>query len=61
MSILEPFYKLTKHVEGTTLTGDQGILSNYITILNNLLGHIQRARDDINRRLNNPDLVTKGL
>ncbi len=40
MAILEPFYKLTKRAEGTTLTRDQGILSNYMTTLNDLLAHI---------------------
>ncbi len=61
MAILEPFYKLTKRAEGTTLTRDQGILSNYMTTLNDLLAHIREARDDIDRRLADDDLVTEGL
>ena len=61
IAILEPFYKLTKRAEGTTITGDRGILSNYITTLNSLLAHIREARDNINLRLSNDNLVIKGL
>jgi len=61
IAILEPFYKLTKRAEGTTITGDRGILSNYITTLNSLLAHIREARDNINLQLSNDDLVIEGL
>ena len=61
MAILEPFYELTKRAEGTTITGDRGILSNYMTTLNSLLAHVREARDDIDLRLSNDDLVTEGL
>jgi hypothetical protein len=61
MAILEPFYKLTIRAEGTTITGDRGILSNYLTTLNTLLAHVREARDDIDLRLSNDDLVTDQL
>jgi hypothetical protein len=31
---------LIKHTKGTKLGADQGILSNYITILNGLINHV---------------------
>ena len=40
MAILKPFYKLTKRAEGTTITGNRGILSNYMTTLNSLLAYV---------------------
>src|SRR6266536_5570953 len=61
MAILEPFYKLTIRAEGTTISSDRGILSNYMTTLNTLLAHVREARDDIDLRLNNDDLVTEQL
>ena len=47
--------------QGTTIAGDRGILSNYMTTLNSLLAHVQEARDDIDLRLSNDELVTEGL
>jgi hypothetical protein len=61
IAILEPFYKLTKRAEGITITSDRGILSNYMTTLNSLLAHVREARDDIDLRLSNDELVTEGL
>jgi len=61
MAILEPFYKLTKRAKGIIITGNRGILSNYMTTLNSLLAHVREARDDIDLRLSNDDLVTEGL
>ena len=61
IAILKPFYKLIKRAEGTTITSNRGILSNYITILNSLLAHVREARDDIDLRLSNDDLIIEGL
>ena len=61
IAILKPFYKLIKRAEGTTITGNRGILFNYITTLNSLLAHIREARDNINLQLSNDDLVIEGL
>jgi hypothetical protein len=61
MAILKKFYDLTKRGEGTSLTGDRGILSNYMTTLNDLLSHIRKARDDIEQRLKDPDQATESL
>jgi len=37
MSILEKFYVLTKYAEGTKLLSDRGVLSDYMTIMNELI------------------------
>jgi hypothetical protein len=50
MTILEKFLLLTKQVKGTDTGADEGILSNYITILNNLITHVQTYRDNIKAR-----------
>jgi hypothetical protein len=42
---------LTIRAEGTSITGTRGILSNYMTILNDLIGHVRTARDDIDVRI----------
>ena len=36
MSILKKFYELTKRAEGTKLEADRGVLSDYMTTLNEL-------------------------
>ena len=38
---------LIKRAEGTDAGADRGILSDYITILNNLITHVQTWHDDI--------------
>jgi hypothetical protein len=54
-SFLEPFYKLTLRAEGSKITGDRGVLSDYLTTLQSLLGHTRQSRDDFIARANNPD------
>lgn len=54
--ILKKFYDLTKRAEGTKLSSDRGVLSDYMTTLNNLLTHIRELRDDYNIRADNPDI-----
>jgi hypothetical protein len=44
---------LIKRAKGTKSGADQGILSDYITILNGLINHVRRYRDEINSRTNN--------
>jgi hypothetical protein len=39
---------LIKYIKGTKSGADQGILSNYITILNSFINYIQRHCDEIN-------------
>jgi len=51
MAILKKFYDLTIRAEGTSITSTRGILSNYITTLNDLISHVRRARDDIDVRI----------
>jgi hypothetical protein len=50
MMILEKFIVLIKRAEGTDVGADRGILSNYMTILNNLIAYIRTWRDDIEAR-----------
>jgi hypothetical protein len=50
MAILEKFMLLTKRAEGTDSEGDRGILSDYMTTLNSLIGHVRGHRDDIDMR-----------
>ena len=40
MTILEKFMVLTKRAKGTNAGADRGILSDYMTILNNLIAHV---------------------
>jgi hypothetical protein len=40
MTILEKFMVLIKRAKGTDVGADRGILSDYITILNNLIAHV---------------------
>jgi hypothetical protein len=47
---------LIKRAKGTKLRADRGILSNYITILNGLINHVQRHYNEINSRTN--DIAT---
>ena len=42
---------MTIRAKGTSLTRSRSILSNYITTLNDLIGHVRTARDDINVRI----------
>jgi hypothetical protein len=50
MTILEKFMLLTKRAEGTDTGADRGILSDYMTTLNNLIAHVRTYRDDIEAR-----------
>jgi hypothetical protein len=61
VSILEKFYRLTKRAEGTTLSSDRGVLSDYMTTLNELLNHTRDVRDDLILRADNPDLSTPSI
>ena len=54
MNILQPFHTYTKRGEGTKLTADRGILSDYMTTLNKLLAHVRGVRDDLEARDNDP-------
>ena len=61
VSILEKFYRLTKRAEGTTLSSDRGVLSDYMTTLNELLNHTRDVRDDLILRADNPDFSTPSI
>lgn len=61
MAILEKFYMLTKRAEGTKLSSDRGVLSDYMTTLNELLNHTRMLRDDLNVRADNPGLSTPSI
>jgi hypothetical protein len=41
---------LIKRAKGTNAGADRGILSDYITTLNNLIAYVQTWRDDIEAR-----------
>ena len=41
---------LIKRAKGTNIEADQGILSDYITILNSLIAHIRIWHDNIKAR-----------
>jgi hypothetical protein len=56
MNILKKFYDFTKRTEGTKLSSDRGILSDYITTLNTLLNYIRELRDDFNTGADNKEL-----
>jgi hypothetical protein len=40
MAILEKFMLLTKYAKGTKAQADRGVLSDYITTMNELLNHV---------------------
>ncbi|KJZ69845.1 hypothetical protein HIM_10773 [Hirsutella minnesotensis 3608] len=61
VAFLEKFYTLTKRAEGSKLSSDRGVLSDYLTTLNVLLKHAREYRDDINFRAENPDLTSPGI
>jgi len=50
MAIFEKFILLIKRAEDNNSEGDRGVLSDYITIINELLNHVWKHRDDINMR-----------
>ena len=50
MAILEKFILLIKRAEGNNSEGDRGVLSDYMTTMNELLNHVRKYRDDINMR-----------
>ena len=50
MAILKKFMLLIKRAEGNNSEGDRGVLSDYMTIINELLNHVRKYRDDINIR-----------
>ena len=41
MLIIKPFYVFTKRAEGTFISADCGVLSEYIVTLNRLLNHVR--------------------
>lgn len=53
LSILKPFYDLTKRAEG-----DRGVLSDYLTTLNKLIVHVREKRDDLVLRDSSAHLAT---
>jgi len=59
MTILEKFMVLIKRAEGTDAGADRGILSDYITILNNLIAYVRTWRDDIEARIINVAKASK--
>jgi len=60
-AILKKFYVLTKRTKGSKLTSDRGVLSDYITTLNDLLDHVYSNRDDLNTQANDPDLTSDAI
>jgi hypothetical protein len=50
MAILKKFMLLIKRAEGNNSEGDRGVLSDYMTTMNELLNHVRKHRDDINMR-----------
>jgi hypothetical protein len=61
VSILEKFYILTKRSEGTKLSSDRGVLSNYMETLNLLLSHLRGVRNDLEKRQLDPKQRGKSL
>jgi hypothetical protein len=61
LAILKKFYELTKYAKGTKLSSKRGVLSDYMTIMNELIKHVRSIRDDIRVRTANPCLVTPAL
>jgi hypothetical protein len=61
VSILKKFYRPTKRTEGTKLLSDRGVLSDYMTTLNELLNHTRDVRDNLISRADNPDLSTPSI
>jgi hypothetical protein len=61
MTILKPFYNLTKRGEGAAIDSTRGVLSDYMPTMNILLKHLQRTRDDLTVRCDNPELSTPNL
>ena len=59
MTILEKFMVLIKRAEGTDARADRGILSDYMTTLNNLIAHVRTWRDDIEARIINVAKASK--
>jgi hypothetical protein len=50
MAIFEKFILLIKRAEGNNNKSDRGVLSDYMTIINELFNHVRKHRDDINIR-----------
>ena len=50
IAILEKFMLLIKRAEGNNSEGDRGVLSDYMTTINELLNHVRKHRDDIDIR-----------
>ena len=58
MDIFKLFYDLIKRAEGTKLSRERGVLSNYIITLNILLDHVRGIRDDLNARADDDSYLT---
>lgn len=61
MDILKKFYDLTKRAEGTKLSSDRGVLSDYMATLNELLNHVRELRDDYNIKAEDASLSTPSV
>ena len=61
IEILKPFHDLTKRAEGTKLDSDRGVLSDYMTTLNQLLDHVRVIRDDLNFKANDQTLTSPSI
>jgi len=46
---------LIKRAEGNNSEGDRGVLSDYMTTINELFNHVRKHHDDINIRTFNED------
>lgn len=60
MVILQPFVDCTIHSQGAgkRQASDRGVLSDYMVVLNDLLGHMREVRDDFTQRAANPNLAS---
>jgi hypothetical protein len=61
MHILKDFEKLTRWAEGAQIQGDRGVLSNYLTIINELLHHMKAIRDDLALRAADEELNSSSI
>jgi hypothetical protein len=60
-AILTKFWELSVRAEGTKIQGDRGVLSDYMTTLNDLLNHVRLYRDDLNVRADDTELSTPAI
>ena len=60
-AILTKFWELSVRAEGTKIQGDRGVLSDYMTTLNDLLNHVRLYRDDLNVRADDTELSSPAI